>query len=861
MGLSSSRSYNFTQAIVNATVKQANIASQNVTAEAQSLQVFEQVGVKNGEINIIDSDIRGEANVRLDAVFKAVQSNDATQDISLFLEQLARATVSGISFAQSSEAINETRTSVNQYIEQRNAAYQTCEAKATASQFFSQKQSENSKLNIIRSKISTAANVVANCEFEAEQQNKAFQKLEQTIKQSATAETIGVNLFDFLFILLIIVGVVLLGLPIVMAILRVIIGKFAKGTAYGLRKVLAGMTHPAVLLLIFAGTIGTLVYVLLFSDYTKPIPYELDAQGKPVALKDDVPLVYPFLKLEAIQGKDDPEMPEAGRGRARFVESTLNEVGAGYSPSYNDVIKLVINDSKYANVTVIYYNNFVKFSAGEKPGPDVINYRLFSGKPDVRSNWNFWVYKNPQKGDLQNTRQKIEAGKPVGICTPEITVPDKDKNPKVVPNPDWDNENVCKPMPYALDYNENPRFWQTSTYYTQKIMMQAQVLFDKLLCLAANVFGEVTIDLFNSERQFFERCEVNQKLIMDAITAAQASKDSTFGGAINEFARGAFNEFNRQVRDQTQNIKNEMQEFIKKYEDRRKSLREKYKIPDRLWIITKQPGALDTAWIMLFNSNKIRDGAQVQVCTRDPQRVPNSAAFDVSSAAQLEKCKKRFDGDTNESFGFRNQSILFLLQDLLNLAMGNGTYTVSLREEIWNMLPNEVRNSEAWIKLKQNNDRNFGNVITRWMQDFAEWQKHYARLEYYRTGEIFYTLDQIRDITFFFPARTGDRVVNLGEQKDGSPVKSTYNPFFVLTVIFGVVLVLVVLMLIYNRFLKKQIKRDENKEALRDKLESTKLQREIELASVAVPPAPVPPPAVVVASPPASPPAAVAVSK
>jgi hypothetical protein len=833
MGLSSSRSYNFTQAIVNATVKQANIASQNVTANAQSLQVFEQIGVKGGEINIIDSDIKGEASVTLEAVFKAIQSNDAAQDMSLFLEQLARATVSGISFAQSSEAINETRTSVNQYINQRNKAYETCEASATASQFFSQKAGDSSKINIIRSKIETAANVLANCEFQAEQSNKAFQKLEQTIKQSATAETIGINLFDFLFIFIIILGCLLLALPLLGSIFRLVFGLFgkgAKGVSKGIQKGLYFMTHPAVLLIIIVLSVGVLGYVLLGwgdTNYTKPIAYETDAQGKPVALKDDVPLVYPFLKLEAIQGKDDPEMPEAGRARARFVESTLAEVETGYSPSYDDLIKKVVSDSKYADVTVIYYNNFVKFSVGEEgPGTGVINYRLFSGKPDVRSNWNFWVYKNGAKGNLENTKQKIEGGKPVGICTPEIKQGDK-----VVANPDWNNENVCKPMPYALDYNENPRFWQTSTYYTQKIMMQAQVLFDKLLCLAANVMGEITIDLFNDETKFFERCEVNQKLITDAITASQASKDTTFGGAINEFARGAFNEINRQTGSNFAKIKNAMDTFKAWYEAKRKTLTEKYRIPDRLWMVTKNPGSLDTAWIMLFNQNRIQDGAEVQVCTLDPERIPNSAAFDVSSAAQLEKCVQRFDNDSNVSFGFRNQSILFLLQDLLNLAKGSGgQYTVSLRDEIWNQLPNEVRNSDSWKKLKENNDKNFDNVITRWMQDFADWQKHYARKENYRTGEIFESLNQIRDITFYFPARTKDRVVNLGEQKDGSPVKSTYDPSFVFWVITCSAAVFIVILLIYNRFIKKAVKRKAEVEAAQHKVEMAQLERKAQVA-------------------------------
>ncbi len=813
MGSQTSRSVNIGQTAANYSIQQANLAAQSVSAIGTSLQVIEQVGVRGGEINIEGSELTGGVTVNVDALLKADQSNTATQDMSIFMEQLSKATVSGIALSQASEAINETRIAINSFMSERNDALQDCESTGSASQIIRQVDGAESKINIKNTKITTAVNVVAKCVTDVVQKNDAMQKLELTLKQSATAESAGLDMTAFLgILLLVIVGLGVLLIVVAFAIKKAG-GAIVSGVGRTVTRVQEFMTKPIVLFIILGGVIGIVVYVVLINKKaTRQIPTAQLPDGSSDPLAATTPLVYPFLKLEALEGKSDPEVTEGVR-RETWIEGSIKLLGDGLGEgevdSYEELLRKIApkeekdQDPKFAKVTVVYYNTQTK------------RYKLFEGKPAFQE-WSMWVTKTDD--ELKNVKQKIEDGKVTGVCY--------ETEPDGKPNPDYNDPNKCKPQQGTyLDFKDNRRYWQTSKFYVTKIMNEAQVLFDQLLCIGASVFGQVDPESFNRPRDFFVQCERGIKTIYELAEKGQDATDRTVGGWFGTAARGVANfVFSADTTSGEE-------DFVAWLKKREQELKEKYKIPEKLYLpVPSDPSSshnrqLDVAWKILFgnsdpsgNTLNPENDATIRVCTRDL-----GDNEDPSSQASLDKCTTT-GGD---AYIIDTKSIVHKLNELYKLVRGQpGTNLIgmpttnSLAEEIYNKMPSKARELPEFQTMVRDATEKRSRLLALWIRKFDEWKKYYTLKDQYKTGDIMNNLDQIRDLTFFYPSRADETAVRLGTNSQGEP--RTVSPMFFVAVISGICVIVFIVLLVFRKYVVTAANREKIKELYQNTAEKLK---------------------------------------
>jgi hypothetical protein len=798
MGGQQSRAINLAQTVANQSINQTNLAAQSVSAVGNSLQVIEQVGVRGGTIDIEGSEITGGVTVNVEALFKAEQSNTANQDMSMFMEQLSKATVSGIALSQASEAINETRNAFNSFISQRNDALQTCEATGSATQLIRQVDGPGSTIRLKNTKISTAVNVVARCQMDVVQKNEAMQKLEVTLKQSATAESAGLDLSGFLFILLIILGGVVGVLLVAATFFKKTIGGIASGVGTTILKIQEFMTKPIVLFLIFGSVIAVVIYLVIMTPKnTEQIPMQQLPSGEFEPLSPTTPLVYPFLKLEALEKKTDPEVrPD----RETWIEGSLQLLGGGAGEGEKDTYAELLNmvapadagaqDPKYAKVTVVYYNTQTK------------KYKLFEGKPDFQK-WSLWRTRTNE--EFKNAKQKINSeGKVEGPCFETLS--------DGKPNPDYNNDRICRPLQGEyLDFQENTRYWQTSKYYLTKIMNEAQVLFEQLLCIGASVFGQVDPESFNRPRDFYTQCERGIQTIYALAEKGQEATDSTVGGWFGKAARTVYNGFGG---DGT----SAGEDFVAWLKKKEADLKKEYRVPESLYLPVEGSSGednrqLDVMWKVLFGhidptgkTPAEENDEDVVVCTRNL-----AAGEDPSSQAALDKCT----GPGGERYLIRTKNITFLLNKLYQYVNG------PMAEEIYQKMPSRTRNLPEFKTMKDDAKNKRERLLTLWFRKFDEWKKYFPNKMQYNTGDVVSSLDQIRDVTFFYANRAGEKRVRLGTNSKGE--SRFVSPWLFTGGIIAACIVVFIIMLVFRRYIVTGVAREKVKEtytAMADKLKA-----------------------------------------
>lgn len=833
MGGQQSRAYNLAQTVANQSINQSNLAAQSVSAVGTSLQVIEQVGVRGGTIDIEGSEITGGVTVNVEALFKAEQSNTATQDMTMFMEQLSKATVSGIALSQASEAINETRNAFNSFVSQRNDALQACEATGSATQLIRQVDGPGSTIRIKNTKISTAVNVVARCQMDVVQKNEAMQKLEVTLKQSATAESAGLDLSGFLIILLIIIGGVVGVLLVAATFFKKTIGGIASGVGTTILKIQEFMTKPIVLFLIFGSVIAVVIYLVIMTPKnTEQIPMQQLPSGEFEPLAPTTPLVYPFLKLEALEKKTDPEVRP---GRETWIEGSLQLLGGGAGEGEKDTYAELLNmvapadagaqDPKYAKVTVVYYNTQTK------------KYKLFEGKPDFQK-WSLWRSRDEPE-DSKNKKQKINSeGKVDGMCYETL----EDGKP----NPDYNDDKICKPLRGDyLDFQENTRYWQSSKFYLTKIMNEAQVLFEQLLCIGASVFGQVDPESFNRPRDFYTQCDRGIQTIYALAEAGQEATDETVGGWLGGAARTVFNGLGGSGTSAEE-------DFVAWLKKRELELREEYRVPESLYLPVEGSSGednrqLDVVWKVLFGHTDPtgktpgeEDGDDVVVCTRNL-----AAGQDPSSQAALDKCT----GPGGERYLIRTKNMTFLLYKLYQYVNG------PMADEIYGKMSSKAKELPEFTTMKADAKVKREKLLTMWFRKFDEWKKYFPNKMQYNTGDVVSSLDQIRDVTFFYPNRAGEKRVRLGTNSKGE--SRFVSPWLFTGGIIAACVVVFIIMLVFRRYIVTGVAREKVKEtytAMADKLKAKlkalkeqklvkTVEKEIEMIGQPQPQPPPPPPA------------------
>jgi hypothetical protein len=308
MGTASSR--NVVQAVVNVSAEASNSAIQDVAASARSFQGINVANVA-GDVTIRRVTMDGRVEMSVAAYLEATQSSDVQQKVSQQLEQMAKASVSGINVGNSSRTSNETYTAINSVVRTTNLTTQSCNAEALSGQTINA-AGIGGALTIEDVQMDAAVSAIVDCRMQAVQGNTSVQDLQQSVKQTAVSETVGLDLMAYVW--LIIAGVVAFG---------VVVG-FSMLIAYKQSGALASVLRLVLPVALLAGGAAGIMLLLASLDPVQPPPG--------VDREDNV-LQYPFLDPAVVAQECQPAVFE---GRTEFATPVTNaEQLAAWAKAYN----------------------------------------------------------------------------------------------------------------------------------------------------------------------------------------------------------------------------------------------------------------------------------------------------------------------------------------------------------------------------------------------------------------------------------------------------------------------------------------------------------------------------------------------
>lgn len=780
-GTASSR--NFAESVINQSVSQVNTAAQNSTASAFSFQNISKVGGV-GDLIVRRTKMKAKVEVNMVAMFDAQQSNSASQDAAQSLEQMSKASVSGINLGNASSVINEVRTAINSVISGRNEMLQTCRTEAGAVQNISAVGTDGDVI-VEDVEMDAAVSNTVSCIGKAVQENSAIQKAQQSISQSATAETVGLDLSAFFMIFVIIAA----GALLVCVVGVMFVGAISKGAASAATKVVSGLTNWKTLLAVVLVVVGIFVYVLFLSDYTKAEPRIMAADGtvKPMPLGggDEDPFIFPFLKPHVLRGQDDPFPPAPGQLPMSYkFESKLTSVETGSANSIDELRAKIFptkTDSvsegefeelraRYASVTTIYWNTFTK------------EYELFAGRPSYEL-WQMWKKDENSRPEFQRMRIDPQ-GQPRGYCDP------KDE--------DFDNPKACRAVGGNEVFSDNPRYFNSTKYNMLKLSTTAQDLTDRLLCIMLNIFSHMDAVTANTNKaSFYDQCGKAEEAIIKMASDRDSDRNSSLPGAFVGAAGGVADFFTGGQGGSS------FANLVKEITDRKEGLQEEFKFP-REAIINPDPRVM---WAILFGNGiknpvtttalpaliEFRTGpagspemAPARESARNTSTVRICLGFtaggvDPRSTAAINTTAGQ--SACSESEGLPSvrdvESVVAKLQRLR-------TRVISIQDEIYGKFAGwNIPNLPQTVKDKARSETN--GLLLQWDRDFETWWQDFEKgFDHFNTGNVARGLGDIRDITIVFLGRVfpGQRKVNLEGVPGGS---SDSGPGLLIGVIVGIV--------------------------------------------------------------------------
>lgn len=197
MGAASST--NVTDVLTSAIVKQSISITNDSFANTSQNIIIDIEDVKN-DVNFKNNDFSQTVSIDVQALQNALSSQAAQQQILQSVTQSAKSLVSGLNFAQFSEASNESTATIKALTETKMTALLKC--MATNKQTIQVKIARVGRdVNVENNKFEQAATLVEYCAQKTVAGQTAVQNLSNIIKQSATATSEGLTLWPLVVVI------------------------------------------------------------------------------------------------------------------------------------------------------------------------------------------------------------------------------------------------------------------------------------------------------------------------------------------------------------------------------------------------------------------------------------------------------------------------------------------------------------------------------------------------------------------------------------------------------------------------------------------------------------------------------------
>lgn len=218
--MGSAVSKNISKVTTEAIAKVSNKIIMDTKLSTDQSQVI-SVSDVDGDVHISGNTFTQKANINIKSLLNVLIQEDVQQDLTMQIAQACKSIVSGLNIFQFPNAQNEINTFLKASAELVNTVSLNCAASL----------SENQVITITRTKgdvyitdniMTQLADIFESCIEDAVSKNSVYQKLQEKIDQSATSKAEGLDLWQ-----IIILVAIVLGIPLASVVGGVaVIGKF-----------------------------------------------------------------------------------------------------------------------------------------------------------------------------------------------------------------------------------------------------------------------------------------------------------------------------------------------------------------------------------------------------------------------------------------------------------------------------------------------------------------------------------------------------------------------------------------------------------------------------------------------------------
>jgi hypothetical protein len=203
--MGSAVSKNITKAATEAIARVSSNIIQHTKLTTDQTQII-SVSDVDGDVHITGNTFTQKANVNIKSLLNALVQESVQQDLTMQIAQACKSIVSGLNIFQFPDARNDINLFLKASAELVTTVSQSCAASLSANQAITVTRVKGS-VYIENNVMSEMMDIFGSCTQDAVSKNSIFQKLQEKIDQSAVAKAEGLDLWQIIILIAIVLGI------------------------------------------------------------------------------------------------------------------------------------------------------------------------------------------------------------------------------------------------------------------------------------------------------------------------------------------------------------------------------------------------------------------------------------------------------------------------------------------------------------------------------------------------------------------------------------------------------------------------------------------------------------------------------
>lgn len=203
--MGSAVSKNITKAATEAIAKVSNNIVQQTKLTTDQTQIISVTDV-DGDVHISGNTFTQKANINMKSLMNTLVQEDVQQALTAEIAQACKSIVSGLNLFQFPNAQNEINIFLKASAELMNSISQSCAGSISENQVITVSRVKG-QVFITNNTMSEFADIFGSCVQEAVSKNTVYQKLQEKIDQTATAKAEGLDLWQIVILVALVMGI------------------------------------------------------------------------------------------------------------------------------------------------------------------------------------------------------------------------------------------------------------------------------------------------------------------------------------------------------------------------------------------------------------------------------------------------------------------------------------------------------------------------------------------------------------------------------------------------------------------------------------------------------------------------------